>query len=359
MNPNAYCVIMAGGIGNRFWPVSNQDCPKQFSDILHTGKSFIRQTFERVIQIFDYDHIYIITGAEYEDITRQQIPEIAVSHILKEPFRRNTATCIMYAAIRLRKKNPEATMVVIPSDHFITNDSAYLHDLYEGISFAATHNGLLTIGITPSRAETEYGYIQIKKQNPEGKIAAVKTFTEKPDSELAQKFFESGDFLWNAGIFIWKVKDIIKEFRLHLYDLYALFENDLCIGTPQEQEFINTIYGECPNVSIDFGILEKSSCVYVLKGEFGWSDVGTWHAFQALCTKDENHNVSCQAQVIFYNSRNCIVHVPAHKKVIVQGAEDLIIAESNDYLMVCHNKDENQIKHFEKQFKYYNKKSDL
>lgn len=352
MNPNTYCIIMAGGIGNRYWPVSNAKCPKQFSDILNTGKSFIRQTYERLNRIFPADHIYVVTGTEYETITHQQIPELPLCNILKEPVRRNTATCIMYAAAKLKKTAPDATMVVVPSDHFITNDTAYLQDIQEGIRFVENQGGLLTIGITPSRAETQYGYIQAKSFDANRKILPVKTFTEKPDAELAQKFFESGDFLWNAGIFIWSLQDILQEIRKHLYDLYNLFENDSPLHTPQEQEFINTIYGQCPNVSIDFGILEKSSRVFVLQGSFGWSDVGTWHAFQTLCEKDENNNTGNTPHILFQNSRNCIVHVPSDKKVIIHGVENLIIAEKDNYLMICHSRNEEQIKHFEKQLKF-------
>nr|MDE5638242.1 mannose-1-phosphate guanylyltransferase [Odoribacter sp.] len=242
--------------------------------------------------------------------------------------------------------------VVVPSDHFITNDSAYLEDLRDGIEFVRKNGGLLTFGITPTRIETQYGYIQMRAAESGKKITAVKTFTEKPDYELAQKFYESGEFLWNAGIFIWQVGDIIHEIRKHLYDLYSLFENDTFLNTPEEEEFINTIYGQCPNVSIDFGILEKSNQVYVLQGNFGWSDVGTWHAFQALCKQDENNNTSNTSQVIFHNTRNCIVNIPEKKIAVIYGVEDLIIAATDDYLMICHSKDEDEIRHFEKQLKF-------
>ncbi len=349
---DSYCVIMAGGIGNRFWPVSNAQCPKQFSDILHTGKSFIRQTYERISRIFPDERIFVITGAEYEDITHRQIPELPCGNILKEPIRRNTATCIMYAAEKITKISETATMVVIPSDHFITNDNAYLEDLLDGIEFVRRNGGLLTFGITPSRIETQYGYIQVRAAEAGKKIAAVKTFTEKPDYELAQKFYESGDFLWNAGIFIWQVKDIILETRKHLYDLYSLFENNTSLNTPEEEEFINTIYGQCPNVSIDVGILEKSNQVYVLQGNFGWSDVGTWHAFQTLCKQDENNNTSNSSQVIFHNSRDCIINIPEEKIAIIYGVNDLIIAEKDNYLMICHRKEEEEIRNFEKQLKF-------
>lgn len=351
MNHNTYCVIMAGGIGNRFWPVSNRHCPKQFSDILHTGKSFIRQTYERISQIFPDNHIFIVTGKEYEEITHHQIPEIPTENILKEPYVRNTATCIAYAAYKIKGINPDAIMVTIPSDHFISNDYAYLQDLQEGMRFVATNGGLLTIGITPTRAETEYGYIQVKSKDNTKKISAVKTFTEKPSTEIAQIFYDSDEFLWNAGIFIWCIKDIIEEFKIHMYDLHALFSTDSKLNTPAEPSFIQSVYGQCHNISIDVGIMEKSQHVYVLKGHFGWSDVGTWHAFHALCDKDEHNNVSNSGKVILNESNSCIVNVPPRKNVVIQGVDNLIIAEKDNYLMICNRKDEEKIKRFEKFFR--------
>lgn len=351
MNLNSYCVIMAGGIGNRFWPVSNQHCPKQFSDILHTGKSFIRQTYERISQIFPNDHIFVITGEEYGKITRKELPEVPECNILKEPYVRNTATCIAYAAYKIKDISPDSYMVTIPSDHFITNDQAYLNNIKEGIAFTETNGGLLTVGIAPSRAETEYGYIQVKTKDKNKKIVAVKTFTEKPNAELAQMFYDSDEFLWNAGIFIWKVQDIISEFKTYMYDLHSLFSTDCKLNTPAEATFVKNVYGQCHNISIDVGIMEKSSHVYVLKGDFGWSDVGTWHAFHALCEKDENNNVTNSSKVILQDSTNCIVNVPPRKSVIIQGVSDLIIAEKDNYLMICHRKDEGKIKRFEKQFR--------
>lgn len=351
MNSNSYCIIMAGGIGNRFWPVSNRRCPKQFSDILHCGKSFIRQTYERISQIFPNNRIFIITGEEYEGITRKQIPEIPIENILKEPYVRNTATCIAYAAYKIKGIDPNAFMVILPSDHYISNDTAYLQDLREGVEFVEQRGGLLTIGITPSRAETEYGYIQVKSKDNTQKISEVKTFTEKPNAELAQMFFDSDEFLWNAGIFIWNVNDIIKEFQAHMFDLHALFSTECKLNTPGEPNFIKSVYGQCHNVSIDVGIMEKSQHVYVLKGEFGWSDVGTWHAFHALRPKDEYHNVTNSDKVVLNDAQNCIVNVPPRKNVIIQGVNDLIIAEKDNYLMICHRKDEEKIKRFEKSFR--------
>lgn len=352
MNANSYCVIMAGGIGNRFWPVSNRRCPKQFSDILHCGKSFIRQTYERISLIFPNHHIFIITGEEYGDITKKQIPEIPDENILREPYVRNTATCIAYAAYKIRGIDPNAYMITLPSDHFISNDDAYLQDIRNGLSFVEQKGGLLTIGITPTRAETEYGYIQMKSKDIRKQIVEVKTFTEKPNAELAKMFFDSDEFLWNAGIFIWSIGDIIQEFKTHMYDLHALFNTDCRLNTPGEASYIKSVYGQCHNVSIDVGILEKSQHVNVLKGQFGWSDVGTWHAFHALCDKDGHNNVINSEKVVLNDANDCIVNVPPRKNVIVQGVDNLIIAEKDNYLMICHRKDEDKIKRFEKFFRH-------
>lgn len=356
MNKNLYCVIMAGGLGKRFWPISNKACPKQFCDIMNVGKSFLRQTFERAIQVFAPENIYIVTGAAYEAITKEQIPEIPADNILKEPFGKNTAPCIAYASYKIAGINPEATMVVVPSDHFIFNDSIYVDNITKGLSFVEEYGGLLTIGIKPTRPETGYGYIQIKKNKYSETISKVKTFTEKPDRELAQVFMDSGDFLWNAGIFIWKVGDIIKELKEHLEDLYFLFENEYKnTENPDSPENIAHLYSQAPNISIDFGVMEKSSHVYVIKGEFGWSDVGTWHSFHELSPKDENRNVSNNENVLFSDSRECIVCVPPNKKVVVEGIDNCIIAEKDDCIMICNRDHENNIRHFDDMLKHYQK----
>lgn len=351
MNSSIYCIIMAGGMGNRFWPVSSRQRPKQFSDILNTGKSFIRQSYERVAQLFDPDHIFIVTGQEYKTITQEQIPEIPDSNILLEPCVRNTATCIAYSAYKLYNIDPQATMVIIPSDHFISNDHAYLENLLTGIDFIEHNSGLLTIGIQPTRVETQYGYIQTKASDNASQINKVKTFTEKPSPDLAKIFYESNEFLWNAGIFIWKVKDIINEIAEHMYNVHALFTTNSQLDTPNEKQFIQTIYGECHNVSIDVGILERSQHVYVLKGTFGWSDVGTWHVFHELSHQDNKHNSSNSSSVIFQDASDCIVNIDTPKQVIIQGIDNIIVAEKDNYLMICNRNDEDKIKRFEKQFR--------
>lgn len=353
MNKNSYCVIMAGGFGKRFWPVSTKTCPKQFCDILNVGKSFLRQTFERACQLFDVENILVVTNTIYDELTQQQLPELPRENILKEPFGKNTAPCIAYAAYRIARENEEASMVVVPSDHFISNDAVYADNVRKGIDFVERFGGLLTIGIKPTRPETGYGYIQMKQNNISEFISKVKTFTEKPNRELAQVFLDSGDFLWNAGIFIWKVKDIIEEFRVHLEDLYIIFEQEYKGAKyPDSVENITHIYSECPSISIDFGVMEKSSSVYVLKGEFGWSDVGTWHSFHEISPKDENDNVVNSKNIVLLDAHGCIVNMPKEKKVIIEGISNCIVAENNDILMICQREHEDNIRHYDDLLKH-------
>lgn len=348
MNKNSYCVIMAGGFGKRFWPISTKACPKQFCDILNVGKSFLRQTFERACQVFDVDNILVVTNAAYDELTRQQLPELPTENILKEPFGKNTAPCIAYAAYRIARENMNANMTVVPSDHFICNDAIYADNIREGIRFVEEHGGLLTIGIKPTRPETGYGYIQVKQKDSAELISKVKTFTEKPDKELAQVFLDSGDFLWNAGIFIWKVEDIIKEMKTHLEDLYLIFEQEYKGAKyPDSVENITHIYSACPSISIDFGIMEKSDRVFVLKGGFGWSDVGTWHSFHEISPKDENANVTNSSQVTLIDTKDCIINVPKDKQVIIDGLSNCIVAENNNILMICQREHEDNIRHYD------------
>ena len=348
MNKNSYCVIMAGGQGKRFWPVSTKARPKQFCDILNVGKSFLRQTFERACQTFHVENILVVTSSAYEELTRQQLPELPPANILKEPFGKNTAPCIAYAAFHIERMNPEADMTVVPSDHFICNDAVYADNIRRGIAFVEQYGGLLTIGIKPTRPETGYGYIQVKQNNISEFITKVKTFTEKPNKDLARVFMESGDFLWNAGIFIWKTRDIIHEIQTHLEELYSIFAQEYR-GTkyPDSVENITHIYSQCPAISIDFGVMEKSENVYVMKGEFGWSDVGTWHSFHDISPKDEHDNVVNSQNIILMDSQGCIVNVPKDKKVIIDGLSDCIVAENNDILMICRKDHEDNIRHFD------------
>jgi mannose-1-phosphate guanylyltransferase len=319
---------------------------------MNTGKSFLRLTFERAGRLFPVENILVVTGSAYEGITREQLPELPPENVLKEPFGKNTAPCIAYAAYRIARLDPNATMVVVPSDHFIYNDDIYRENIRQGIAFVEHSGGLLTIGITPTRPETGYGYIQIKKGKAVDNVFRVKTFTEKPNEELANTFLRSGDFLWNAGIFIWQVPEIIQEFRNYLEDIYHLFEKEYRHATdPDAPANIEHLYSQCPNISIDFGIMERSTRVHVIKGGFGWSDVGTWHAFHEVNEKDESGNVSHNANVLFLDSSNCIVDLPRDRKIIIEGVDNCIIAERNNILMVCNRAYEENIRHFEEMLK--------
>lgn len=354
INNNSYCVIMAGGLGKRFWPLSNRQTPKQFCDILHTGKSFLQQTFERVRNVFSVDHIFVVIGSNYEKITREQLPEIPIENVLKEPLGKNTAPCIAYAAYRIAQINPKAVMVVVPSDHYIGNDDLYTDSIVQCISYVESNYGLLTIGIKPFFPETGYGYIQVKDDLKMAQISKVKAFTEKPNKELANKFLASGDFLWNTGIFIWRIEDIIEEFRKYLPDLSLLFEKEYKNVDERglDDAAIVRIYSQSPNISIDFGIMEKSLNVYVMQCDFGWSDVGTWHSFYELAEKDSDGNVNSQSNVYLLDSQKCIVCTSSMKKVVIEGVDNCIIAEKDNVLMICRRDCEDKIQYFSDLLRY-------
>ncbi|MDR0765593.1 MAG: mannose-1-phosphate guanylyltransferase [Odoribacteraceae bacterium] len=347
MNTNTYCVIMAGGSGKRLWPVSSKSCPKQFRDVTRAGKSLLQLTFERAARLFPPRNILVVTGAAYAGITREQLPTLPGENLLEEPFGRNTAPCIAYAAHRIARVAPDATMVVVPSDHFIADDEAYNGNIQRGVDFVTRHDGLLTIGISPTRPETGYGYIQLERSEPVDGVYRVKTFTEKPDEALALAFLRSGDFLWNAGIFIWRVRGIIEEFARHLEDVYRLFQDEYLHATnPDAPENIERLYSRCPSISVDFGIMEHAERVHVIKGDFGWSDVGTWHAFHDISEKDERGNVPRDG-VLFLDSSGCTVDLPRDVRVVVAGVNDCIIAGRDDVLMVCARDRGGDVRHFE------------
>jgi mannose-1-phosphate guanylyltransferase len=319
---------------------------------MNTGKSFLQQTFDRALELFPAERILVVTGTAHERITREQLPGLPPGNILKEPIGRNTAPCIAYAAYRVTREDPAATMVVLPSDHFIRDEEKYHACIRQGIEFVNQHGGLLTIGIVPTRPETGYGYIQLKRGAPVDNVYRVKTFTEKPDEELANTFLKSGDFLWNAGIFIWKAGDIIQEFKKHLEDIYLLFEHEYRnVPDPDAPENIAYIYGRCRSISVDFGIMEHAARVYLIKGQFGWSDVGTWRSFHEVNDKDDRGNVSHNEDVLFLDSSGCIVDLPRDKKIIVNGIDNCIIAERDNVLMVCRRDREEDIRHFEEMLK--------
>ena len=347
MNKNNYCVIMAGGIGSRFWPMSKTKKPKQFIDVLGTGKTLLQQTFARFEKICPTENIYIVTSDIYNDIVKEQLPKIKQEQILLEPNRRNTAPCIAYANYKILKQNADANIVVAPSDHLILDEPEFIKTIKKSLEFTADNDVLLTLGIKPSRPDTGYGYIQINnKVTDNNGIFKVKTFTEKPNLDLAKVFVNSGEFYWNSGIFIWSLKSIISAFEKKLPEVNNLFKDGIDIyNTPDETNFILNTYTSCKNISIDYGIMEKSDNVYVLPSDFGWSDLGTWGSLYTHMNLDENNNAIKGRQNVFtYDVNNSIVHSSAKRLVVLQGLDNYIIVDTPDTLLICKKQDEQKIK---------------
>ena len=346
---NNYAVIMAGGIGSRFWPMSKASRPKQFIDILGTGETLIQQTFGRLSKICPNKNILIVTNKNYKDLCLEQLPKIKEENILCEPCMRNTAPCVAYAAFKIHNQNPEANLIVAPSDHLITNEDEFVRVAKKGLKESAENNILLTIGIFPSRPDTGYGYIQFNehplKSNPT--IKKVKTFTEKPNQELALQFLDSGDFLWNSGIFIWSAETIIGSFRKHLRDIYDVFEGGKqYYYTSEESKYIDRMFPTCKNISIDYGIMEKSDNVYVYPADFGWSDLGTWGSLFTHLPSDNNNNAVQGDEVMLYDCTDNIIKVPHDKLVVLQGLQGYIVVENDGILLICKKEDEQKIKQF-------------
>lgn len=348
---NNYCVIMAGGVGSRFWPMSKTKNPKQFIDVLGIGKTLIQQTFDRFKPICPVENIYVVTNDIYYDLVKEQLPEIKTNHILTEPLRRNTAPCIAYANQKIMLENKNANIIVAPADHLIIKEEEFHRVINTGLEFTKNNNVLLTLGIKPSRPDTGYGYIQINNEEDvdfENKnLKKVKTFTEKPNKEMAEFFMKSGEFFWNSGIFIWSLSSINKAFTENLNDVQVLFNEGIGIyNTDKENEFIKNTYSKCQNISIDYGVMEKAENVYVLKSDFGWSDLGTWGALYENRVKNEDKNVLSSDNILTYNTNNCIIELPKNKLAVVQGLEDYIIVESYGTLLICKKTDEQMIKQF-------------
>ena len=346
MTNNNYCVIMGGGIGSRFWPFSRKTLPKQFLDFFGTGRSLLQQTFDRFQKIIPTENILVVTNAIYADLVKEQLPELNPDQILLEPARRNTAPCIAWASYRIRALNSNANIVVAPSDHLILKETEFLSAIEKGLDFVAQSDKLLTLGIKPNRPETGYGYIQIAEHEGEN-FYKVKTFTEKPELELAKVFIESGEFYWNAGLFMWNVNSIIKAEETLLPELAAkLAPGKDIYGTEKESEFIEEHFPGCPNVSIDFGIMEKADNVYVALGDFGWSDLGTWGSLYDLSEKDTNNNAILSCCSITYNSQNNMVVLPKGKLAVIDGLEGYLVAESNNVLLICKKDEEHTIRKY-------------
>lgn len=340
VNQHNYCVIMSGGVGSRFWPFSRKNLPKQFLDFFGTGKSLLQLTYDRFVKVIPKENIIIVTNKIYKDLVIEQLPDLNESQVLLEPARRNTAPCIAWAAHHIKAKCPNANIVVAPSDHLILKEEEFLQLINRGLALVKEKDSLLTLGIKPNRPETGYGYIQVNSKIEEN-LYKVKTFTEKPQLELAKVFLESGEFYWNSGIFLWNVNSILHSIEKLLPELATKLASDDVYNTDKEQDFIDAVYPECPNVSIDFGIMEKADNVSVLLGDFGWSDLGTWSSLYDLSEKDEDRNATLAGKSIFYEGKNNIAVLPKGKLAVVEGLSNYLIAESGNVLLIC-NKDNEQ-----------------
>ncbi|MFA7116286.1 MAG: mannose-1-phosphate guanylyltransferase [Bacteroidales bacterium] len=342
---NYYCIIMAGGVGSRFWPISRNSRPKQFLDILGVGRTFLQQTYDRFRSIIPSENFMVVTAVAYKDLVKEQLPDLLDENILAEPYRRNTAPCIAYATYKLHKKDPNATVIVAPSDHVITNENLFIDTIKNALDYASKSDKLFALGINPIRPETGYGYIQINTNKVEqlnnNTFYDVKTFTEKPNVEIAQTFLDSGEFLWNSGIFIWNLKTIIKELETYLPEVSEVFKVETYYYTDREDEYIGQIYQDCESISIDYGIMEKTDKAWVIKAMFGWSDLGTWNSFYQYCEDDtdENDNLTNVKYHLLNNvSDSIVLGTNPDKLYAVAGLKDYLLVDTNDALVVCSRK---------------------
>lgn len=335
MNPNNFCIIMAGGTGSRFWPLCDGQSPKQFIDMFGTGKSMLQSTFERFEQICPRENILIVTAAQYEERVRQQIPHLLDYQVLCEPQRRNTAPCVAYAAAVIHEINPNANIIVSPSDHAIFQQDNFVRDLSTAISITDQRDWIIVLGAQPHDPNTKYGYIQMADQPslPEAEnVHKVVTFTEKPPVEMAMQFIMTGEFLWNAGLFIWRLPVLMEAYQRFLPQMAESFFQ---LGLGSSPEEVQRAYTEVEGISIDFGIIEKADNVHVMEASFGWSDVETWDSLYDTCNKDLNRNAVASGRVLSYDCKDCIVHIPQGKTLVMQGLEDYIITHTGQTLMIC------------------------
>lgn len=348
---------MAGGIGSRFWPMSRSSFPKQFHDVLGMGQTLIQMTYQRFLSICPPENILVVTNAEYANLVKEQLPELKEDQIILEPMRRNTAPCIAYANYKIAARNANARVVVAPSDHLITKEEEFSEIVRMSLDHAGSNHSLVTLGIKPSRPDTGYGYIQFKDQPDvdNGRIKKVKTFTEKPDLDLAKEFIGSGDFYWNSGIFIWSLASIQAAFKEHLPELDESFENiKSYYNTPEEPDRISSVYSMCENISIDYGILEKADNVDVVLSDFGWSDLGTWGSLYTHLNKDEHENAVLGNKVVLTESKGNVIKAPKDKMVAVLGLDDHIVIDTGDILMICPLSEEQKIKQLVSELKLNN-----
>jgi mannose-1-phosphate guanylyltransferase len=349
-NSNNYCVIMAGGIGSRFWPLSTAKKPKQFLDILGTGRTLLQLTFDRFSRIIPAANFLVVTSDNYKALVLSQLPELTDSQVLSEPLRRNTAPCIAYATYKILSICPDANVIVAPSDHLILKEDYFLEEINNGLRYVSGRDVLLTLGLQPNRPETGYGYIQVAEKTEfeqKENLFRVKTFTEKPDRKMAEVFLQTGEFYWNSGIFIWSAKAILNAFVKHLPEVNSLFDyGKKLINTPDEVHYINKVYSECPNISIDYGVMEKADNVHVLCADFGWSDLGTWGSLYENHKKDKAANAVSGNKIFLYDTKECIISMPDDKIAVIQGLKDFIVVESEHTLLICKKDDEQQIRQF-------------
>lgn len=350
MDINNHLVIMAGGVGSRFWPMSTKETPKQFTDVLGCGRTLLQLTFDRFEGVINPKNVWVATSKDYASIVRSQLPEIPAENILCEPCRRNTAPCIAYVSWHIKALNPKANIVVSPSDHIVTNPVEFRRIITSSLRFVAETDAIVTLGMKPNRPETGYGYIQADLSVPSARnkeMYRVDSFKEKPDLETAQKYITQGNFFWNAGIFIWNVSTIVNAFRVYQPSISQIFESLLPLyGTEQEQAAVDEAFPKCENISVDYAILEKAEEIFVCPAQFGWSDLGTWGSLLLNSRADAHGNVTVGSSVQLFESSGCIVHVPEEKKVVIQGLEGYIVAERDNNLLVCKLSEEQRIKDF-------------
>lgn len=349
-NCHNHLVIMAGGVGSRFWPMSTTERPKQFIDVFGCGRTFIQLTFDRFKGVVDAENVWVVTSEKYADIVKEQLPEIPVSNILLEPCRRNTAPCIAYVAWRIKKVDPHANLVVTPSDHIVMNTEEFKRVITSALNFTAETDAIVTLGMQPTRPETGYGYIQadlssMSLRNKE--IFRVDSFKEKPDLKTAQEYLKQKEYYWNSGIFVWRVSTIVNAMRIYQPEIAKIFEGLFpVLGTGKEQAIVNQEFPKCPNISIDYAIMETADEIFVMPADFGWSDVGTWGSLITLADKDRDGNAVIGNNVKLYESHGCMIHTVGEKRVVVQGLDNYIVAEKDNTLLICKLSEEQRIKEF-------------
>ncbi len=347
---NNHLVIMAGGVGSRFWPMSTEDRPKQFIDVLGTGKTLLQLTVERFGSLVPAENVWVVTNRRYADIVREQLPDMPAGNILCEPCRRNTAPCIAYVSWRIKSRDQRANIVVTPSDHVVMNVQEFQRVISECMAFTQDSDAIVTLGMKPTRPETGYGYIQADLSSPSlrnKQIFRVDSFREKPDLATAEQYIKKSNYFWNAGIFIWNVTTIVNAFRVYQPKLAKIFENLLPVyGTPQEQDVIDEQFPKCENISVDYAIMEKAEEIFTCPADFGWSDLGTWGSLLSQSKRDLYGNAAIGPNISIYESHNCIVHTTQEKRVVVQGLDGYIVAENDDTLLICKLSEEQRIKQF-------------